>query len=134
MYPWWPTIEVDGGPGFMTDPGLPDPRIPVYFDGRPGLDGETLHLRPAKVHGSGRRHPAGALRSHAPFVLAEALFHQQDYSGATAILYALRAAVGLPGYATPTGFPGMEEIILRVSALPNSFWRGFGWLTFTAWD
>lgn len=114
MYPWWPTIEVDAGPGFMTDPssGLPDPRIPVYFDGERGLDMRTPHY--------GQRKYTGA-RDGIPLVhydlmrliIAEALLHRQDYSGATAILNELRAAVGLPGHATPQEFSEMNEILLR---------------------
>ena len=114
MYPWWPTIEVDDGPGFMSDPssGLPDPRIPVYFDGEPGLDMQTPHYGQRKYTGAGDGIPLvhyDLMR----LIIAEALAHRQDYSGATAILNELRATVGLPGYATPTDFDGMEEILLR---------------------
>lgn len=114
MYPWWPTIAVDGGPGFMTDPlsGHPDPRIPVYFDGRLGLDEETPHYGQRKYTGAGDGIPMvhyDLMR----LILAEALFHRRDYPGATAVLNELRIAVGLPGYPTPIDFLGMEEIIVR---------------------
>ncbi len=113
MYKWWPMIEKSDDPGFMMDPlsGMPDKRIPVYFDGEIATDNETPHYSQWKyvqdtddipmLHSDGMR-----------LIVAEAMARSGDFAGATGILNELRAAVGLPGHAVPTDPNTMAEIVL----------------------
>lgn len=113
MYKWWPLIEKSDEPGFMKDPlsGMPDMRLPVYFDGEIATDNETPHYSQwkyvddtddiAMLHSDGMR-----------LIIAEAMARSGDLAGATGILNELRAAVGLPGHDVPGDPNTMAEIIL----------------------
>jgi len=113
MYKWWPLIEKSDEPGFMRDPlsGMPDKRLPVYFDGEIATDNETPHYSQWKyvddtddipmLHSDGMR-----------LIVAEAMARNGDFAGATGILNELRAAVGLPGHEVPTDPDTMGSIVL----------------------
>lgn len=113
MHKWWPLIEKKDEPGYMMDPlsGMPDMRIPVYFDGEVATDNETPHYSQWKynnltddipmVHSDGMR-----------LIEAEALALSGNFAGATAVLNQLRAAVGLPGHEVPTTPEMMAGIVL----------------------
>lgn len=114
MYKWWPLIVLSNAPGFMMDPssGQSDPRIPVYFDGQLGDDFETPYYSQWKYVAIDEDIPM--LHSDLmQLIIAESKAVDGDYGGATAILNELRAAVGLPGYDTPTDSLGMQAILLR---------------------
>ena len=113
MYKWWPMIDKSDEPGFMNDPlsGMPDMRIPVYFDGEIATDNETPHHSQWKyvddtddipmLHSDGMR-----------LIIAEATARSGDFAGATAILNELRAAVGLPPHEVPGDPETMGKIVL----------------------
>ena len=113
MYKWWPMIDKSDEPGFMNDPlsGMPDMRIPVYFDGEIATDNETPHHSQwkyvddtddiAMLHSDGMR-----------LIIAEATARSGDFAGATAILNELRAAVSLPPHAVPGDPETMGKIVL----------------------
>ena len=113
MYKWWPMIEKSDEPGFMRDPlsGMPDMRLPVYFDGEVATDNETPHYSQWKyiddtddipmLHSDGMQ-----------LIIAEAMARSGDFAGATGILNQLRAAVGLPGHEMPMDAETMGKIIL----------------------
>lgn len=113
MHKWWHLIEKSDEPGFMKDPlsGMPDKRLPVYFDGEIATDNETPHYSQwkyvedtddiAMLHSDGMR-----------LIIAEAMARNGDFAGATGILNELRAAVGLPGHEVPTDPNMMAEIVL----------------------
>ena len=113
MYKWWPLIEKSDAPGYMADPvsGMPDMRLPVYFDGEVATDNETPHYSQWKyiddtddipmLHSDGMQ-----------LIVAEAMARSGDFAGATGILNGLRAAVGLPGHNVPGDPVTMGEIVL----------------------
>lgn len=114
MYNWWPLIETSDGPGFMRDPGSgePDPRLPVHFDGGLADDEMTPYRSQTKYTSLGDDIPVFH-SDHMQLIIAESRARSGDYAGAAAILNQLRAAVDLPGHATPDESSEMEEILLR---------------------
>ncbi len=113
MYKWWDRIEKSDKPGFMMDPysGMPDKRIPVFFDGEIATDNETPHYSQWKYNDDTDNIPM--LHSDGmKLILAEVAASEGDWAGATAILNELRAAVDLPGHEVPTELSKMQEILL----------------------
>jgi len=114
LHKWWPLIEMSDAPGHMRDPysNMPDPRIPVYFDGEVATDNETPHYSQWKynvdtddipmLHADGMQ-----------LIIAEAMARSGDFAGATGVLNELRAAVGLPGHEVPTDPVTMGELVLH---------------------
>lgn len=114
MSQWWEKTAEAGGSRFLADPssGLADPRLPVFHSGALGRDGETPHYDQRKYVLASDRIPLvhyDLMR----LIVAEALVNRREYAGATAILNELRGAVGLPGYAVPADFFGMQEILVH---------------------
>ena len=113
MYKWWPLIETSDQPGTMMDPwsGRPDRRLPVFFAGDLGDDGETPYYSQWKYE---------ALDADIPLVHSDLMrllesevkWRAGDYEGATAILNGLRASVGLPEHGVPTSDESMARLIL----------------------
>ena len=113
MHKWWPLIEMSDEAGFMKDPlsGMPDMRLPVYFDGEVATDNETPHYSQWKYNLEDDDIPM--LHSDGmQLIIAEAMARSGDFAGATGILNQLRAAVGLPGHEVPTDPTTMGEIVL----------------------
>lgn len=114
MYKWWPLIEESDEPGHMMDPlsGMPDMRLPVYFDGEIATDNETPHYSQWKYIDDTDDIPM--LHSDGmSLIIAEAMARNGDFAGATGILNQLRATVGLPGHDVPGDPTTMGEIVLR---------------------
>ncbi len=113
MHKWWPLIEHSDEPGYMADPlsGMPDMRLPVYFDGEVATDNETPHYSQWKYNGEYDDIPM--LHSDGmQLIIAEAMARSGDFAGATGILNQLRGAVGLPGHDVPADAAAMNEILL----------------------
>ena len=113
MHKWWPLITKSDEPGFMADPlsGMPDMRLPVYFDGEVATDNETPHYSQWKYNLDDADIPM--LHSDGmQLIIAEAMARSGDFAGATGILNQLRAAVGLPGHEVPADPVTMGEIVL----------------------
>ena len=113
MHKWWPLIEMSDEAGFMKDPlsGMPDMRLPVYFDGEVATDNETPHYSQWKYNLEDDDIPM--LHSDGmQLIIAEAMARSGDFAGATGVLNQLRAAVGLPGHEVPTDLTTMGEIVL----------------------
>ncbi len=113
MHKWWPLITESDEPGFMADPlsGMPDMRLPVYFDGEVATDNETPHYSQWKYNAETDDIPM--LHSDGmQLIIAEAMARSGDFAGATGILNQLRAAVGLPGHEVPADPVKMGEIVL----------------------
>ena len=113
MHKWWPLIEKSDEPGYMMDPlsGMPDMRLPVYFDGEVATDNETPHYSQWKYNLEDDDIPM--LHSDGmQLIIAEAMARSGDFAGATGILNQLRAAVGLPGHEVPADPITMGEIVL----------------------
>ena len=114
MHKWWDLIELSDAPGHMIDAmsGMPDPRIPVYFDGEVATDNETPHYSQWKYVDDADDIPM--LHSDGmQLIIAESMVVGGDFAGATDILNSLRAAVGLPGYDVPTDQATMDEMLLH---------------------
>ncbi len=112
MYKWWPQIEESDDPGYMRDPWTMefDKRMPVYFDGEVATDNETPHYSQWKYNGVADPIPmvhSDGMR----LIQAEAMAAAGDFAGATTILNALRAAVGLAPLPTPTDLATMVQIL-----------------------
>ncbi len=113
MHKWWPMIAKSDDPGYMTDPvsGMPDMRLPVYFDGEIATDNETPHYSQWKyntreadipmLHSDGMR-----------LIIAEAMARSGDVAGALGVVNELRAAVGLPGHDMPSSVDEALQILL----------------------
>ncbi len=113
MHKWWPLITMSDEPGYMADPlsGMPDMRLPVYFDGEVATDNETPHYSQWKYNTEDDDIPM--LHSDGmQLIIAEAMARSGDFAGATGVLNQLRAAVGLPGHEVPTDPTTMGEIVL----------------------
>lgn len=113
MHKWWDLVEQSDQPGFMKDPwtGEPDPRIPVYFDGRLATDNETPHFSQWKY--SDQTDDIPMIHSdEMRLIQAEARMHAGDFAGATSILNDLRAAVGLAPFETPADPDTMLQYLL----------------------
>ena len=113
LHKWWPLITKSDDPGYMADPlsGMPDMRLPVYFDGEVATDNETPHYSQWKYNGETDDIPM--LHSDGmQLIIAEAMARSGDFAGATGVLNQLRAAVGLPGHEVPTDPVTMGEIVL----------------------
>ena len=113
LHKWWPLITKSDEPGHMADPlsGMPDMRLPVYFDGEVATDNETPHYSQWKYNVDTDDIPM--LHSDGmQLIIAEAMARSGDFAGATGILNQLRAAVGLPGHEVPTDPVTMGEIVL----------------------
>lgn len=113
LHKWWPLITKSDEPGHMADPlsGMPDMRLPVYFDGEVATDNETPHYSQWKYNTDTDDIPM--LHSDGmQLIIAEAMARSGDFAGATGILNQLRAAVGLPGHEVPTDPVKMGEIVL----------------------
>ena len=113
LHKWWPLITKSDEPGYMADPlsGMPDMRLPVYFDGEVATDNETPHYSQWKYNTDTDDIPM--LHSDGmQLIIAEAMARSGDFAGATGILNQLRAAVGLPGHEVPTDPVTMGEIVL----------------------
>ena len=113
MHKWWPLIPMSDEPGYMADPlsGMPDMRLPVYFDGEVATDNETPHYSQWKYNKEDDDIPM--LHSDGmQLIIAEAMARSGDFAGATGVLNQLRAAVGLPGHEVPTDPTTMGEIVL----------------------
>ncbi len=113
LHKWWPLITESEEPGYMADPlsGMPDMRLPVYFDGEIATDNETPHYSQWKYNAETSDIPmlhSDGMR----LIVAEAMARSGDFAGATGILNQLRAAVGLPGHEVPTDPTTMGEIVL----------------------
>ena len=111
---WWPLIEKSDMSGHMRDvmSGMPDPRIPVFFDGEIATDNETPHYSQWKYIDDADDIPM--LHSDGmQLIIAESMALGGDFAGATDILNGLRAAVGLPGYDVPADPQTMGEMILH---------------------
>ena len=115
MYKWWPKIDkTTTQSSYMRDPLTDeyDPRMPVYFDGEIATDNETPHYSQYKytlenadvpfLHSDGMR-----------LIEAEAKYRTGDYAGMTTILNALRAAVGMSAFATPTDDATAQSYLLN---------------------
>ena len=114
MYVWWDRITKSDEPGYMADPysGMPDKRLPVYFDGEVATDNETPHYSQWKyiddaddipmLHSDGMR-----------LIVAEAMARSGDFAGATAILNELRAVAELPPLDVPGDANTMGALILH---------------------
>ena len=114
LHKWWPLIEKSDDPGYMMDvySGMPDMRLPVYFDGEVATDNETPHYSQWKYNNDTDDIPM--LHSDGmQLLIAEAMARSGDFAGATGILNQLRAAVGLPGHDVPTDPNKMGEIVLH---------------------
>ncbi len=114
MYKWWPLIERSSGPGLMQDPwsGEPDPRIPVFFTGEPGEDGETPYRSQWKY--SGLNDDIPILHSDLmQLIVAESRARAGDHEAAMTVLNRLRLTVGLTELDTPPDSDTMEEILLQ---------------------
>ena len=121
LMPWlWPRIE-QGSSSYIKDLMVPDEqlesadydmRMPVWFRGLNGYDGETPHYSQWKYEGRGDNIPI--LHSdHARLIEAEAKVMSDDYAGATAILNHLRSRVSLPPVAVPTTKEDMMNFLLN---------------------
>ena len=113
MHKWWPLITMSDEPGYMADPlsGMPDMRLPVYFDGEVATDNETPHYSQWKYNNEDDDIPM--LHSDGmQLIIAEAMARSGDFAGATGVLNQLRAAVGLPGHEVPSDPTTMGEIVL----------------------
>ena len=115
MYKWWPKIDqTTTQSSYMRDPLTDeyDPRMPVYLDGEIATDNETPHYSQYKytlenadvpfLHSDGMR-----------LIEAEAKYRTGDYAGMTTILNALRAAVGMSAFATPTDDATAQSYLLN---------------------
>ncbi len=114
LHKWWPLIEKSDDPGFMKDEfsGMPDMRIPVYFDGEVATDNETPHYSQWKYNDDQDDIPL--LHSDLMRLIeAEAAAMGGDFETATGLLNDLRAAVDLPTYQTPTSAADMDALILH---------------------
>lgn len=110
----WNRIALSEGPGYMADyaTGLPDMRIPVYWDGEVATDNETGHRSQWKyntetapipiVHSDGMR-----------LIQAEAALFANDFAGMMQILNGLRAKAELPPLPTPTDFDSAGLLLLN---------------------
>lgn len=113
LHKWWPLITKSDEPGYMADPlsGMPDMRLPVFFDGEVATDNETPHYSQWKYNNDTDDIPM--LHSDGmQLIIAEAMARSGDFAGATGVLNQLRAAVGLPGHEVPGDPVKMGEIIL----------------------
>lgn len=113
LHKWWPLIEESDEPGYMRDPlsGMPDMRLPVYFDGEVATDNETPHYSQWKYNGETDDIPM-VHSDGMQLIIAEAMARNGDFAGATGVLNQLRAAVGLPPHETPSDPVKMGEIVL----------------------
>ncbi len=114
MYKWWPLIERSTGPGSMRDPwsGAPDPRIPVYFTGAPGEDGETPYRSQWKYSNLDDDIPI--LHSDLmQLIVAESRARTGDHEAAMVVVNRLRVAVGLTELGMPADSDMMEAILLQ---------------------
>ena len=113
MYVWWPQIDLSTSDGFMRDPwtDVPDPRIPVFFDGEVATDNETPHYSQWKYNDQTDDIPlvhSDLMR----LIEAENLASQSDFPGAMAILNTLRANVGLAALPDPADAAEMQNYLL----------------------
>lgn len=125
MYNWWPLIEMTDQPGFMKDPwsGVPDPRLPVLFDGALADDNMTPYRSQRKYTSLDDDIPM-VHSDHMQLIIAESRARTGDHAGATAVLNQLRGTVGLPGHAVPASADVMEELILW-ERLADLFLEGY---------
>ncbi len=113
MHKWWPLIEKSDEPGYMMDPlsGMPDMRLPVFFDGEVATDNETPHYSQWKYNSETA--PIPMLHADGmQLIIAESMANSGDFAGATDVLNELRAAVGLPGHEVPGDMAQMLDILL----------------------
>ncbi|MDH3225286.1 MAG: RagB/SusD family nutrient uptake outer membrane protein, partial [Gemmatimonadota bacterium] len=113
MYVWWPQMDLSTSSGFMRDPwtDVPDPRIPVFFDGEVATDNETPHYSQWKYNQQTDDIPmvhSDLMR----LIEAENLAAQSDFPGAMLILNTLRANVGLAALPAPADAAEMQQYLL----------------------
>ncbi len=125
MHKWWPMIEMSDEPGYMADPlsGMPDMRLPVYFDGEIATDNETPHYSQWKYNT--READIPMLHSDGmQLIIAETMARSGDLTGALGVINELRAAVGLPGHPMPTSVDEALQILLW-ERFAEHFMEGF---------
>ena len=112
MYVWWPQIDLSTSSGFMRDPwtDVPDPRMPVFFDGEVATDNETPHYSQWKYNDQTDDIPM--VHSDLMRLIEAENLAQTDMPGAMAILNTLRANVGLAALPDPADAAEMQTYLL----------------------
>jgi hypothetical protein len=94
----------------VTFAGVPDPRVTVVDDGKPGSDNVTPMFLPAKYAAFETPIPVASWEE-AQLILAETYVAGNDIPTAVSIINDLHARAGIPGYAGATASEVMAQVI-----------------------